>query len=87
MVASSTSVQRAAADAVVAITGKICPSMLEFMDDAQINAVEDKLKMGLDRKPRPCWWPPTTAAWRASRTPSSAARVFTEAGATEVFSD
>src|SRR6478672_4097660 len=40
----------AAADAVVTITGKIRPSMLEFMDSVAINAVEDKLKMGLDRK-------------------------------------
>src|SRR6476659_2543482 len=39
----------AAADAVLAITGKIRPSMLEFMDSAAINAVEDKLRMGLDR--------------------------------------
>ena len=39
----------AAADAVVTITGKIRPSMLEFMDSAAINAVEDKLRMGLDR--------------------------------------
>ncbi len=31
------------------ITGKIRPSMLEFMDGVAINAVEDKLKMGLDR--------------------------------------
>ena len=39
----------AAANAVVTITGKIRPSMLEFMDSASINAVEDKLRMGLDR--------------------------------------
>ncbi|KXW74809.1 FAD-linked oxidase, partial [Mycolicibacterium phlei DSM 43071] len=38
-----------AARAVVAITNKIRPSMLEFMDAAAINAVEDKMKMGLDR--------------------------------------
>ena len=31
------------------ITGKIRPSMLEFMDSVAINAVEDKLRMGLDR--------------------------------------
>jgi FAD/FMN-containing dehydrogenase len=35
-----------AAHAVVTITGKIRPSMLEFMDAVAINAVEDKLKMG-----------------------------------------
>ena len=39
----------AATRSVVAITGKIRPSMLEFMDGVAINAVEDKLRMGLDR--------------------------------------
>ena len=77
----------AAADAVVTITGKIRPSMLEFMDSVAINAVEDKLKMGLDR---------TAAAMMVAasddRGPAGAedaeymARVFTEAGATECFS-
>jgi len=77
----------AAADAVVTITGKIRPSMLEFMDSVAINAVEDKLKMGLDR---------TAAAMMVAasddRGPAGSedaeymARVFTEAGATEVYS-
>ncbi|BBY76005.1 FAD-linked oxidase [Mycolicibacterium parafortuitum] len=76
-----------AADAVVTITGKIRPSMLEFMDATAINAVEDKLKMGLDR---------TAAAMMVAasddRGPSGAqdaefmAEVFTRHGATEVFS-
>ncbi|MCK8670013.1 FAD-binding protein [Rhodococcus sp. HM1] len=48
MVATFSSVQ-AAADAVLAITGKLRPAMLEFMDRASINAVEDALHMGLDR--------------------------------------
>ncbi|MFE7421155.1 FAD-binding oxidoreductase [Rhodococcus sp. NPDC057529] len=38
-----------AARAVVAITGKTRPSMLELMDGGSINAVEDLLRMGLDR--------------------------------------
>ncbi len=38
-----------ATDAVLAITSKIRPAMLEFMDNVAINAVEDKLRMGLDR--------------------------------------
>src|SRR6185369_6586944 len=77
----------AAADAVVTITGRIRPSMLEFMDAVAINAVEDKLKMGLDR---------TAAAMMVAasddRGPAGSqdaeymARVFTEAGATEVYS-
>ena len=76
-----------AANAVVTITGRIRPSMLEFMDATAINAVEDKLKMGLDR---------TAAAMMVAasddRGPSGAqdaefmAEVFTRHGATEVFS-
>ncbi len=49
LVASFTSV-RAAADAVVAIRKVIRPSMLEFMDRASINSVEDYKPMGLDRQ-------------------------------------
>ena len=86
VVATFASVQ-AAADAVVTITGKIRPSMLEFMDAAAINAVEDKLKMGLDRDAAAMM-----VAASDDRGPAGAedaefmARVFTEAGATEVFS-
>lgn len=39
----------AAADAVLDVSGRLRPSMLEFMDRAAINAVEDQLRMGLDR--------------------------------------
>ncbi|MBM9469474.1 FAD-binding oxidoreductase [Nakamurella leprariae] len=39
----------AATTAVLTITASIRPSMLEFMDNACINAVEDVLRMGLDR--------------------------------------
>jgi glycolate oxidase len=39
-----------AADAVVAITATIRPSMLELMDNGSINAVEDFVSMGLDRR-------------------------------------
>lgn len=35
--------------AVLEITRSMRPSMLEFMDDVCINAVEDQMKMGLDR--------------------------------------
>jgi glycolate oxidase len=48
LVASFPSME-AAADAVVAITAKLRPSMLELMDNGSINAVEDLVKMGLDR--------------------------------------
>lgn len=77
----------AAADAVVTITGKIRPSMLEFMDAVAINAVEDKLKMGLDRNAAAMM-----VAASDERGPAGAddaafmAQVFTDHGATEVFS-
>jgi glycolate oxidase len=48
LVASFPSME-AAADAVVAVTAKLRPSMLELMDNGSINAVEDLVKMGLDR--------------------------------------
>jgi D-lactate dehydrogenase (cytochrome)/glycolate oxidase len=77
----------AAARSVVEITGKIRPSMLEFMDSVAINAVEDKLRMGLDRNAAAMM-----VAASDDRGPAGAAdaefmaRVFTEAGATECFS-
>lgn len=85
VVASFASVA-AAADAVVTITGKIRPSMLEFMDAVAINAVEDKLKMGLDRSAAAMM-----VAASDDRGPAGVedteymASVFTEFGATEVF--
>ncbi|WP_194834246.1 FAD-binding oxidoreductase [Nocardia sp. XZ_19_369] len=39
----------AAIDAILAITAELRPAMLEFMDSVSINAVEDELRMGLDR--------------------------------------
>ncbi|MGH3722544.1 MAG: FAD-binding oxidoreductase [Mycobacterium sp.] len=76
-----------AADAVLAITAQIRPSMLEFMDSVAINAVEDKLKMGLDR---------TAAAMLVARSDERGrtsaedaeliSRIFTEHRAAEVFS-
>jgi glycolate oxidase len=48
MVAAFASIE-AAADAVLAITAQLRPSMLELMDRTSINAVEDFTSMGLDR--------------------------------------
>jgi glycolate oxidase len=48
LVASFASID-AAADAVLAITSRLRPSMLELMDRTSINAVEDYTRMGLDR--------------------------------------
>ena len=86
VVASFASV-RAACDAVGAVTAKIRPAMLEFMDAAAINAVEDKLKMGLDRSAAAM-----LVATSDERGPTGAedaefmAAVFTEHGASEVYS-
>lgn len=38
-----------ASEAVIGVTARIRPAMLEFMDSVSINAVEDMLSMGLDR--------------------------------------
>ncbi len=77
----------AAADAVVTITGKIRPSMLEFMDGVAINAVEDKLKMGLDRNAAAMMVAATDDRGPAGVEDAEyMATVFTEHGATEVFS-
>ncbi|WNG90513.1 FAD-linked oxidase C-terminal domain-containing protein [Mycobacterium sp. ITM-2016-00317] len=86
VVATFDSVQ-AASEAVVAVTSKVRPSMLEFMDSVAVNAVEDKLKMGLDRNAAAIM-----VAASDDRGASGAedaafmAQVFTEAGAAEVFS-
>jgi hypothetical protein len=66
-------------DVLTAITAKFQHTMLEFTDAVAINAVEDKLKMGLDRG----------AAEMMVATSDDAefmAGVFTECRATEVFS-
>ncbi|OUC79967.1 FAD-binding oxidoreductase [Gordonia lacunae] len=39
-----------ASRAVLAVTAEIRPAMLEFMDSVAINAVEDLMRMGLDRE-------------------------------------
>ena len=77
----------AATSSVVTITGKIRPSMLEFMDAVSINAVEDKLRMGLDRGAAAMMVAASDDRGAASADDAEfMARVFTEAGATECFS-
>jgi glycolate dehydrogenase FAD-linked subunit len=86
VVATFDSVEAAAA-AVVTITGKIRPSMLEFMDAVAINAVEDKLRMGLDRSAAAMMVAASDDRGAAGAEDAEyMARVFTEAGATECFS-
>ncbi|WP_422745644.1 FAD-binding oxidoreductase [Mycobacterium sp. WMMD1722] len=76
-----------AADAVVTITGRIRPSMLEFMDAVAINAVEDKLRMGLDRNAAAMMVAASDDRGAAGTEDAEfMAKVFADAGATEVFS-
>lgn len=77
----------AASNSVVKITGKIRPSMLEFMDAVAINAVEDKLKMGLDRNAAAMMVAASDDRGAAGADDAEfMAQVFTDCGATEVFS-
>jgi glycolate oxidase len=86
VVASFSSVA-AAARAVLAVASRIRPSMLEFMDSVAINAVEDKLRMGLDRKAAAMLIAGSDERGRAATQDAELiAEVFTEHGATEVFS-
>ncbi|AHH15974.1 putative glycolate oxidase subunit GlcD [Nocardia nova SH22a] len=76
----------AATAAIEAITAGLRPSMLEFMDAVAINAVEDEMRMGLDR---------TAAAMLVARSDApgefrtreaeTIAAACAGAGATEVF--
>ena len=78
---------RGACDAVLAITAKIRPSMLEFMDAVAINAVEDKLRMGLDRGAAAMMVAASDDRGAAGAEDAEfMAAVFTEHGASEVFS-
>ncbi|MDA3638890.1 FAD-binding oxidoreductase [Mycobacterium xenopi] len=86
VVANFSSVQ-AAAEAVLAVSARIRPAMLEFMDSVAINAVEDKLRMGLDRGAAAMLLACSDERGRAgSEDAEFMAGVFSEYGATEVFS-
>lgn len=86
MVATFGSVDAAAA-AVVTITATMRPSMLEFMDRATIGAVEDMLRMGLDRSAEAMLIARSDAPGKASAEEIDLmVRACREAGAHEVFS-
>jgi glycolate oxidase len=76
-----------AARAVVAIGGRLRPSMLELMDNASVNAVEDHLRMGLDRGVGALLVAQSDAPGAASAAEVSLMEeVCTAAGASECFS-
>lgn len=77
----------AAADAVLAITASVRPSMLELMDRTAINAVEDMLAMGLDCTARALLLARSDASGPAAAYEIEAMAKFCRAeGASEVFS-
>jgi len=75
------------ATAVVAIPRRIRPAMLELMDAASINAVEDYLSMGLDRSAGALLLAQSDAGGQAgAREVASMQECCQRAGATEAFS-
>ncbi|MCV7103062.1 FAD-binding oxidoreductase [Mycobacterium palustre] len=77
----------AAVDAVLGVVARLRPSMLEFMDSVAINAVEDTLRMDLDRGAAAMLVAGSDERGRAgSQDAAVIAEVFAETGATEVFS-
>lgn len=86
VVASFASVE-AAIDAVLGVTARLRPAMLEFMDSVAINAVEDTLRMDLDRDAAAMLVAGSDERGRAgSQDAEVIAAVFAEHGAKEVFS-
>src|SRR5947208_8275189 len=77
----------AAADAVVAISATLRPSMLELMDNGSINAVEDLVRMGLDRSAGALLLARSDAPGSAAAEEIDQVRAACEAhGAVDVFS-
>jgi glycolate oxidase len=86
VVANFASVE-AAAEAVLAVTARLRPAMLEFMDSIAINAVEDKLRMGLDRGAAALLLGASDERGNGRAEDAEfMAEVFSKCGATEVFS-
>lgn len=86
VVASFASVE-SAVDAVLGVSARLRPSMLEFMDQVAINAVEDTLRMDLDRSAAAMLVAGSDERGRAGTEDAEVmAAVFAEHDATEVFS-
>ena len=76
----------AAAEAVVRISRRARPAMLELMDRASINAVEDYLSMGLDRTAGALLVAQSDAGTGAPAEIALIAEACADCGADEVFS-
>ena len=86
VVASFASVE-SAVDAVLGVAARLRPAMLEFMDSVAINAVEDSLRMGLDRSAAAMLVAGSDERGRAAAEDAELmVAVFAENGALEVFS-
>lgn len=86
VVASFASVE-SAVEAVLGVSARLRPSMLEFMDQVAINAVEDTLRMDLDRSAAAMLVAGSDERGRAGTEDAEVmAAVFAQDGATEVFS-
>ncbi|MBX9981910.1 MAG: FAD-binding oxidoreductase [Mycobacterium sp.] len=86
VVASFASVE-SAVEAVLGVSARLRPSMLEFMDQVAINAVEDTLRMDLDRSAAAMLVAGSDERGRAGTEDAEVmAAVFAQHGATEVFS-
>ena len=85
VVATFASVE-SAVDAVLGVSARLRPSMLEFMDAASINAVEDILRMDLDRGAAAMLVAGSDERGRASGEDAELmAAIFAENNATDVF--
>jgi glycolate oxidase len=77
----------AAVDAVLGVAARLRPAMLEFMDSVAINAVEDTLRMDLDRGAAAMLVAGSDERGRAGAQDAELmASVFAEHGAIDVFS-
>src|ERR1700722_2402482 len=75
-----------AVDAVLGVSARLRPAMLEFMDSAAINAVEDILRMDLDRGAAAMLVAGSDERGRASGEDAELiATIFAENNATDVF--
>jgi glycolate oxidase len=76
-----------AVDAVLGVAARLRPAMLEFMDSVAINAVEDTMRMDLDRSAAAMLVAGSDERGRAgSEDAELMAAIFAENDATEVFS-
>jgi glycolate oxidase len=86
VVVATFSTVESAVEAVLGVSARLRPAMLEFMDSAAINAVEDTMRMDLDRDAAAMLVAGSDERGRAgSQDAELMAAVFAECGAMDVF--